>query len=153
MRVVGLIVSILSLALVGCSSLQRAFGGGATQSGAIAVAPSPDSKIVELVVARADLVSRLKNGAANRIRVIPTYSRSTDQGNGYPRYRLFDVEPEGPYYLLGLRDADILIAAHDYVVLDPRALPTYVTLLTNEDHTSLQLLRNGEAMVLKVKIQ
>lgn len=117
------------------------------------LAPLPNAKTVEISVKREELIARLKNGAASKVRVIPTYSRSSEQSNSYPRYRIFDIEPTGPYYLLGLRDADILIAAHDYVVFDPRSFPAYVSLLTNEERTALQIIRNDEALVLNVKIQ
>jgi hypothetical protein len=145
------ILLVFFVALAGCSGFGRFNKDGGAQG--VTVAPLPESKAVEISVKREELINRLKNGSVNKIRVISTYSRSSEQSNSYPRYRLFDIDPTGPYALLGLRDADILIAAHDYVVFDPRSFSTYVTLLTNEDRTSIQILRGGEALVLDVKIK
>lgn len=146
------ILLVFIVLLTGCAGFGH-FGGSGGVSQGVTIAPLPEAKVVEISIKREELINRLKNGAVNKIRVIDTYSRSSEQSNSYPRYRLFDIEPTGPYALLGLRDADILIAAHDYVVFDPRSFPTYVTLLTNEEQTNIQILRGGEALVLKIKIQ
>jgi len=77
--------------------------------------------------------------ALGRLRIIKIVSNDP-----YPKYRLFDIRKGDPYYLLGLRNADVLVAANDWVVFDGAKFRTFVWLLQKEKRGSIEIHRAGK---------
>ena len=153
--IVQIAVTFLLVAGLGCTSntsLQPATGGSI--GGPIVRQADPLSRVVEVLVDRGRLIEVTdRDPELNRIRLIKTFTRASEQGgDNYPKYRMFDIQPNGVYSLLGLRSADTLLAAHDYVVQSPNTFVEYVRLLRNEKESRIQILRHNEPIVLHITI-
>jgi S1-C subfamily serine protease len=62
------------------------------------------------------------------------------------------VKPGGIAELLGLKNADILVSAHGYVVQTPIQFYKYLQLLRSDKQTWIEVRREGKPMILKVQV-
>lgn len=111
--------------------------------------PIPGTHIIETTVNRSEYGKSLRyQKALQRLRLVPIL-RSAQFSGEVPEYRLFDVQPLGPAHFLGLREADILIAANGYIIYDPEKFKTYLMLLQNEKTADIEIRRNGQHILYK----
>jgi type II secretory pathway component PulC len=67
-------------------------------------------------------------------------------------HRVFDVRPKSIYTLMGIKNADILVAVDGYLVKKPEQFVSYVELLQNEDSSTIEILRGGESILLRYNL-
>jgi type II secretory pathway component PulC len=108
-------------------------------------------KTVEVVVSRSEYLQAVGNEhLLATIRLVPIlknqYASSTS-----PEYRLFGVRDGSAYQLLGLQNADIILAANDYVIFESQNFPKFLTLLRDEKSGSITIRREGVLMLIKVR--
>ncbi|MBN8548177.1 MAG: hypothetical protein J0M12_02555 [Deltaproteobacteria bacterium] len=144
-----IIVALLCVGIVGCAKPVP------TRPSLISETRTPvvRMKTIELPVSRKELNAALdRPPPANDIRMVLVFRGApgmSDQEQPPPEYRFFDVRPESAYALLGLRNGDILVAAHDHIVYNPLNFPNYVASLVTLPDGFVEIRRAGEP----VKIQ
>ena len=100
-------------------------------------------------ISRAEYIEVLKNQKSlQRLRLVPILTSAKFQ-NTIPEYRLFDVEQGGAAHFLGLRNADILVAANGYIIYDQEKFKTYLILLQNESRAEIEIRRDGRHILYK----
>lgn len=116
--------------------------------------PAPAGiETVELSLDRQALLRALERvSAVERLRLVEIFTSRPEAGPLFPEYRLFDVEPGSVYHLMGLRNADILIAANDRILVNPVVFKQYVRLLPNEKEAQVHIKRGGKEILLKYRI-
>lgn len=154
-RALGIIaaVSILSMFCSGCSLRPKT----------TPIAPSSERsqkgqlKTVDMRISRNELLKALQQGSpTNNIRLVKVF-RGSPGNTGTaeeppPEYRFFDVKPGSAYQVLGIRNNDILVTAHDRVVYKPENFPEYVKLLLNAPRGWIEIRRMGEPLLLNYSI-
>lgn len=83
--------------------------------------------------------------AINKARLIQVFSRRP----GAPEYRVFDVRQGDPFYQLGLREGDVLLAANDFLIFDIDRFRAFVNLARAANATELLVRRKGKVVLLK----
>ncbi len=107
----------------------------------------------EISVPRLELARRIRErGTGEGVRLIPILKGQSYEMETTPEYRIFNVKKGGVYELLGLKNADVIISAHDYVIRDPRAFPQYIALLKGQQSSSIEIRRDGSPLLLAIKI-
>ncbi len=115
--------------------------------------PSTGTTVVKFVITRSDFNDALRHENQNRaLRLIQVYSTPAAAAEA-PEYRVFGVHPDSVYALLGLKNSDVLLAAHGYVVSGSSAFPRYVSLLSNEKASSIEVRRQGIPYLLSFTFQ
>lgn len=110
----------------------------------------PQAQIIELNIPRKDFLTALQNSILmDKLRLVPILQGGGELEHEKPQYRVFGVEPKSAYYLLGMRNADVLVAASEYVIYNPGRFKAYVKYLTNEKTASLEVRRDGGTVLLK----
>lgn len=101
----------------------------------------------EFTIKKADLVQALEasRGSSN-IRIVPLVV-SASQSSGTPEYRVFNVRPGNIGAILNLRNADVLIAAHGYVIQDASQFNKYLVTLPALTTGKLEILREGKPLI------
>ena len=149
LRTVLSVVSVLVL-LSGCAarSARDAVPEGGAQSGVRAESE------VSVTVSRQELRDILRQRPLlNTVRLVRTTPRSDSSEGMLPEYRLFDIKRGGAYALIGLQNADVLVAVHDYVVYEPERFMQYIRLLPDEPGpSSLLLRRSGISTRLSIQL-
>jgi hypothetical protein len=107
----------------------------------------PVQKVISYNIQRRDLKDALTKIKENPIRLVPVF-QSVSTTESY-EYRIFDINEFGVYSLLGLENADIIVAANRYLIKDPAQFPAFVQLLANENNATIEIRRGGEARLLK----
>lgn len=107
----------------------------------------PPRKELHLIIQRKDYQAALARGpVVNAIRMVELFSEDDPR---MPReYKLFDVQDAGVYKLLGLKNGDVLVAAHGYVVRNQAQFREYVQLLINEDSSRIEVKRDGDLVLM-----
>ena len=107
----------------------------------------PTHKVVSYSIQRQDLRKALTRLRESPIRLVPVFqSVSTTESF---EYRIFDIDGGGVYGLLGLENSDIIVAANEFLIKDPKQFPLFVQLLERENTATIEIRRNGEARLLK----
>lgn len=105
---------------------------------------------VERHIDRTTLLTSLADKSSiDHIRLIPIQKGASLREGEIPEYRVFGVRPDSAYALLGLENTDILVAADDFIIYDPRTFPLYVTLLANQTQAKLEIRRGSQGLVVK----
>ena len=113
------------------------------------VRPNPPTfKSISLSIQRHDLKELLSRRGDNSIRLVPVFTTPT-ASESYV-YRLFDVKPRGVYALLGLQNSDLVMAVDGFLIKRPEQFVAYTELLQNEDSSTIEVQRNGEAILLRL---
>ena len=136
-------ICLLSACFVsGCASSR--LGGDEGVSPVLRTTP-PDIKRVQVKITREHLLTALdQDMLTDRLRVVPTYSR---EETGTPLYRLFDVHPKSVYGVLGLKNADVLVAANERYLRNPFVFKQFVRLLRNESSARIEIVRGVEPVL------
>ncbi len=112
----------------------------------------PNTKTIELSVSRKEFDQAWGlhelNSKARLIEVFHSGQGSTD---GIPEYRVFGVYPKSVYFLLGLRNADVLIGAQGYLIKSSVAFQRYLSVVSREAESQLDIMRDGAPLVLKFR--
>lgn len=110
----------------------------------------PKLQTKKLAISRARFRQSLaKPNALGRLRMVKVFKRASEQSLPYPIYRLFGISKGDPYFLLGLRSGDILVAANDWVIFDPARFTQYVYLLQGEKTAQIEIERMGQSMLFE----
>lgn len=109
---------------------------------------SPEAQ--DVVLSRADYRAAVANEQLlSNIRLVPVL-KSQYASSSLPEYRIFGIRDGSPYALIGLRNADIIIAANDYIIYQSTDFPRFLTLLQNEPSGTVMVRRGGGARLLKI---
>ena len=163
----NLVIVAICFGLTGCavlepllepgrlSSSSDSFSNG--RSGAVKIesvrGAAHNTNIVPLSVSRTELKQILAKGSdLNQLRVVQVTQSSSGSANAVPEYRLFGIKSGSVADVLGLTNADILIAANGYVVFSPKQFADYLFALSELKEGSVELRRNQEALMLKYSI-
>lgn len=144
-----LLALCLVLALSGCvaSKMQE---GVPINSLRKAGAPAGQS-VKKIQISRKQYHSAVAQGAeVNSLRMVPVF-RGPGDGAGalLPEYRLFEIRPKSVFDMMGLLPADILVAAHGFVVYEPNSFPVYaLRFLAEVEEPSLEIKRGGTPLLL-----
>ncbi len=112
------------------------------------IRPNPPLfRSVSLTLQRRDFISQLGRRGDNTIRLVPVF-QSAVSPESYV-YRVFDVKPKSVYTLLGLQNSDIIVAVDGFLVRKPEQFVAYTQLLQNEDSSTVEIQRSGEAILLR----
>lgn len=150
-----LLYSALLIAVVsGCAILR---GGDSSPHGAVKLdsmrkGPPANLQTVPVTVRYDEFRKAESNPDVNRMRVVRIVTSPSAAGAGdelNPEYRLFDIQKGGVAQVLGLENADVLVAANGYVVYHPDQFMRYLAGLPVEGGTFIELRRNGKPMLLK----
>lgn len=95
-------------------------------------------------------LSRDPSGA--RLRAVEVF-QGERVGALLPEYRLFGITNDSAYYLLGLRNADVVVAANDYVVPSSSYIHAYVALLPAEREAFIEIRREEQPIIFRYEIQ
>lgn len=138
---VGLLAVVMAVG--GCSS---GFYGDSEEKYSIIRETPPEIKTIEMTIPRSQLLSALeKDLLTNKIRVIEMYAAR--DVSAQPLYRLFDIHPGSVYSLLGLRNADILVAANARYLRNPDVFRQYVRLLRAEKAAQIEVMRGDQPIL------
>ena len=148
----GIVIVLFGLALSSCSGIRPSSDDfqaerrlSSLKSGAV------PAREVRAEVSRSRLQSALEQpGAVNAIRLVSTFRRAEASPSGAPEYRLFDIQPDSPYALLGLRNADVLIGVNDYAVTNPQGFRQFVQAVVREPGVTFALRREERPFTLAV---
>jgi len=114
---------------------------------------NPNAEVVEISIDRERFIASLREPQnLARIRLIKVFSHQSAAVGGTPEYRVFDILPDSPYAMLGLRVGDVLVAVQGWVLIDPDRFPPYVQMLQFENSTELEIRRENEPLLLRVNI-
>ena len=76
----------------------------------------------------------------------------TSEAGTLPEYRIFEIKKGSAMEMLGLRDSDILIAAHGYVIQEPKQFYSYLQLLPRENESFIEIRRAEHPIMIKVSL-
>jgi|688.fasta_scaffold736240_2 type II secretory pathway component PulC len=110
----------------------------------------PIFKSYSLTIQRRDFKSQLGRAGENTIRLVPVFQSAVNPESFV--HRVFDVRPKSIYTLMGIKNADILVAVDGYLVKKPEQFVSYVELLQNEDSSTIEILRGGESILLRYNL-
>jgi len=128
---------------IGCSGSRM--GADSGRSPILRMTP-PDIKRVEMQIPREQLLTALDQDVlTDRLRVVQTFS--SQETGSMPLYRLFDLHPKSVYGVLGLRSADILVAANERYLRNATVFKQYVRLLRNEKVATIEVVRGVEPIL------
>lgn len=114
--------------------------------------PSKEAVIKEIQVSRADLNNALGNELmTSKIRAVEIFQNSSGYSQGFTNFRLFEISEGSVYELLGLSNADILVAINERAVVTPQVISQVVRLLPNEKGVTFEIIREGKSILLKLK--
>ncbi|MCO6430221.1 MAG: hypothetical protein J5J00_05120 [Deltaproteobacteria bacterium] len=109
----------------------------------------PNIKTVEMTISRQTYRDTLKQpDKLTRMRVIPLVARA-EEASAVPEYRLFSIYEGSPAELLGLQNADVLVAANGFIIYEPAKFKAYLALLQNESQATIEVRRSGQPLLLK----
>ena len=141
-----LLFSVLS-GLTGCSL----FGNSEPEYSRVKRA-SKEAVVKDLQVSYRDLNLALGNELlTSKIRAVEVFQNSTAVSQNYPNFRLFDIDPASVYALLGLANADILVAINERIVVAPQVIGQVVSLLPKEKGVQFEILREGKSTLIRVQ--
>lgn len=148
----SLILVISAFLFSGCStfSFGREEPKGAVLVNQMRGGEPNDLEVQELQFSSASLKEAVAHPGTSRMRLV----QITRPGNlqSLPEYRMFDVKPMSAPYVIGMRDADVLVAAHGYAIFSPQQFGKYLGVLPYQDNGSIEIRRNGKPILFKLTI-
>lgn len=141
------LVSLIAFIAVGCSPASKNVSPRSSDDGlqrfyAKSVDHLPK---IPINVKREELRQALDKGSRlNRIRVIELFEGG---GERPPRYRLLGIKEGSAYRMLGLENADVVLAADNRIMYSSAIFPQFVSLLPGEKYATIHLVRGGKEMV------
>lgn len=113
---------------------------------------SPPEILIEknITVTRTQLNNKLSRSESARLVEV---FHGVEYVERYPRYRVFDVKPTSALALLGFKNGDVLEGAAGYVIKDTSAFAKYISILPSLNEAVFDIVRAGQPMKLRIKIQ
>jgi hypothetical protein len=147
--VVFLFLLVLCSLLAGCSFLGGSEGQGPVRySGLKGANDGRDEKVLTLSKSKfKGLTSEYSSFSA--LRLIQVFDSMAE--DRFPRYRVFGITPQSVWHYMGLENADVLLAAHDYVVFNPGQFFRYVQVLPQEEEGFVELQRLGKPVLIRYR--
>ncbi len=109
----------------------------------------PGTKVIKIELPREKYRKALQEGGnRNNARLVEVFSRG-DTTQSPPEYRLFDVSRGSVYDLIGLKTADVIIAADGYVIPSPIAFWQYLALGASLPSISVEIRRDGRPLIME----
>lgn len=108
-------------------------------------------EIERVTFTRKDLAQAAAHPETAKVRLV-RLTRPGSSDGAPPEFRLFDVHENSAPYIIGLRSADILVAAHGYVVYTPQQFGSYLRLLPKENTGSIEVNREGRPIRFEITI-
>jgi len=110
----------------------------------------PNTKLVQFKVSRQEYLTAMgRNELNHKARMIEIFQSADIGSPAIPEYRFFNILPRSVYWVLGLRTADVLVGAHDLVVRSPVAFERYISVLSLEKSSQIEVRRDGQPTLLK----
>jgi S1-C subfamily serine protease len=104
---------------------------------------------LEITKAQLEKALEVSRGSAN-LRIVPLVT-SAAQAPATPEYRVFNIKQNGIGHLLGMKNADILVSAHGYVIQSPVQFYKYLQLLRGQESTEIEIRRDTKPIKIKIK--
>jgi type II secretory pathway component PulC len=102
----------------------------------------------KVVVSKDDIRRALAgNSPVGSTRLIELVYRP-DEAKPYPEYRIFGIQKDSIYEVLGLEDSDIIVAANGYILPNSRVFPSFLELLPKQENASIFIRREGKPILL-----
>lgn len=112
--------------------------------------PDPQRREVRVEVPRARLQQAARSGGGvESLRIVEVYRRNQEFMPLPPEYRLFNIERGSIADLLGLKNADVVVAANDYVIPNPNTFRQYLLLLPAERDAQIEVRRGRESILFR----
>ncbi len=153
------------LFLTGCASLDNLFLSESETKQGVRIdeirSITPHFRVVQSVVSRERFKKSFASartsvaesaGSVDQIRLIRVFDQDATLASKYPRYRLFEIAPESPYDIIGLRNTDILVAVNGYVLFQPLRFKQFVNLLQNESGADFEIIRGGNPVKISFQL-
>jgi type II secretory pathway component PulC len=141
---------LLVVFLIGCAPKHHSNRGLPTKRITELRTVEPEFKVVKREVSRRQYVQALEDQTTLKsIRLVPVLKSAAGQ-TSLPEYRIFDIQDDSAYTILGLENADILVAAEGYVVVEPEIFPQYAKLLKDQKKAIIELRRSNQPVLLQV---
>ena len=143
---------VLVIAVCNCSARKLQNGVSIDSVRKSGIPAGQTVRVVE-VSRKAFQAAIARGGDVNRLRMVPVFRGPQDSaGTSLPEYRLFDVRPHSVFALVKLEEADILVAAHNFIVYEANSFPTYVLKFLPElADASIEVRRMGAPLLLQYK--
>lgn len=147
-RIACIVLVICLLGCSGCAFLRRQFARDSSQ-GLPLRAPAAGAREQAFEIPRASYKAALdKGGDVNRVRLVQVFSGARDPSAEEPQWRIFDVRPGSVCELLGIRNADVILAANGHMFRDSGKFAAYLALIAAEKNAQIQLRRDGQEFVM-----
>lgn len=131
--------------LIACSAIQ-------TEISERKKVPASEIIRIDLSVKRSDLLIALGDEyKTSKMRAVEVFQNSTSGASKSPVFRLFEVESGSVYDLLGLREADMIVAINQRIIVAPHVIGQIVRLLPKENQIEIEILRGGKSYLLVTK--
>ncbi len=113
-------------------------------------AVAPPFEEIKLSISRHDFLVRLEDAhQTSRARLVEIFASAGGGRLPWPEYRLFDVGNESVYSLLGLRNADTIVAVDDMILANPDVFKRVIPLLSRSDAATIEIRRGETAKLLQ----
>ncbi len=114
--------------------------------------PAAEAVKIELTVSLQELNLALgEEYKTAKLRPVEVFQNSSSGGMHSPVFRLFDVEKGSVYELIGLKEADIVVAINERIVVAPQVISQIVRLLPKEKSIKFEVLRSGKSYLISTK--
>lgn len=92
-----------------------------------------------------------EKGEINQVRMIEIFRRGQSK-EAPPEYRLLEVDNKGVFYLLGLRERDVIIAADEFIIPNAPIFWEYIKLLEKTRNAKIEINRDGKSLLINTEI-
>lgn len=92
-----------------------------------------------------------RDSDVNKARMVEIFRRGQSK-DAPPEYKLLDVDKRGVFYLLGLRNDDVIVAADGYVIPSGPIFWEYIKLMKKTKSASIEIRRAGKSILLNVDL-
>lgn len=114
------------------------------------VRPQPSNIITKTVIVSRPALEQALQKEGSSFRLIKVFRREAP--TGLPEYRVFGIQRSSSYELIGLQNADILIAANDYIIYNPQGFSDFMKFLAKNDGGQVEVLRGQQPILLDCKV-
>ncbi len=144
---------LICLSLVGCTTfnLKSDEPRGSVLISNMRGGDPKELEIEKVTFSRKELAQAAAHPETAKVRLV-RLTRPGSSDGAPPEFRLFDVHENSAPYLIGLRSADILTAAHGYVVYTPQQFGSYLRLLPKENTGSIEVNREGRPIRFEITV-
>lgn len=144
------IILLAALGIVGCASRHTDSLVPNERRLSVLRPIAPQYEIVELSITRTDFSNRIKESAlTNRARLVEVFASASGGRLPWPEYRLFDVAPGSVYSLLGLQNADTIVAIDDMILANATVFKQVVPMLSRSASAQIEIRRGSNPMLYR----